>query len=572
MEASRALISQIFSRGRLLEIPFYQRAYVWGEEQWARLIDDMEFVTKTKRSYFMGPVILKQAPVPSTSVFSDKRIVIDGQQRLTTLMIFLKVLMLKENNNRLFDRNYRLDDDSIQLLHGRNDKDAFALVVDRPNTEKIENTSPASQIISAFNYFSEKIDTTKIDRNIIQQYVQFVCIDLGNDEDEQQVFDTINSLGVKLTTAELLKNYFFNRENVREYDATWVSVFEKNDEARIYWDTEIDAGRNKRSMIDLFFDAFFQMFLQDKSFDISSEDKIAYSRLDKLSKSYQDFINSYCNGDKNIVLSKMSEYANTFYRTFRPEQCDMVMPSNPGIERINVIIFGLKTTTLIPYVLYIAQNVQDPAELNRMYKLLESYLMRRIVTHATAKNYNNLFLSLIYNHVLSANDLFMQLTKSGDATTFMPTDADLKHGFEHSYLVNLQTKGILYFIESSIRPSNSATALLGFNNYSLEHMLPKKWRNNWDSCANEELSRQRDNVLLTLGNLAIIPQSLNSSIRDGNWSTKVKGKGENKPGLEKCAAGIATMHDALQKERWDESEIASRANWLFEKAKGIWAF
>lgn len=572
MEASRALISQIFSRGRLLEIPFYQRAYVWGEEQWARLIDDMEFVTKTKRSYFMGPVILKQAPVPSTSVFSDKRIVIDGQQRLTTLMIFLKVLMLKENNNRLFDRNYRLDDDSIQLLHGRNDKDAFALVVDRPNTEKIENTSPASQIISAFNYFSEKIDTTKIDRNIIQQYVQFVCIDLGNDEDEQQVFDTINSLGVKLTTAELLKNYFFNRENVREYDATWVSIFEKNDEARIYWDTEIDAGRNKRSMIDLFFDAFFQMFLQDKSFDISSEDKIAYSRLDKLSKSYQDFINSYCNGDKNIVLSKMSEYANTFYRTFRPEQCDMVMPSNPGIERINVIIFGLKTTTLIPYVLYIAQNVQDPAELNRMYKLLESYLMRRIVTHATAKNYNNLFLSLIYNQVLSANDLFMQLTKSGDATTFMPTDADLKHGFEHSYLVNLQTKGILYFIESSIRPSNSATALLGFNNYSLEHMLPKKWRNNWDSCANEELSRQRDNVLLTLGNLAIIPQSLNSSIRDGNWSTKVKGKGENKPGLEKCAAGIATMHDALQKERWDESEIASRANWLFEKAKGIWAF
>lgn len=572
MEASRALISQIFSRGCLLEIPFYQRAYVWGEEQWARLIDDMEFVTKTKRSYFMGPVILKQAPVPSTSVFSDKRIVIDGQQRLTTLMIFLKVLMLKENNNRLFDRNYRLDDDSIQLLHGRNDKDAFALVVDRPNTEKIENTSPASQIISAFNYFSEKTDTTKIDRNIIQQYVQFVCIDLGNDEDEQQVFDTINSLGVKLTTAELLKNYFFNRENVREYDATWVNVFEKNDEARIYWDTEIDAGRNKRSMIDLFFDAFFQMFLQDKSFDISSEDKIAYSRLDKLSKSYQDFINSYCNGDKNIVLSKMSEYANTFYRTFRPEQCDMVMPSNPGIERINVIIFGLKTTTLIPYVLYIAQNVQDPAELNRMYKLLESYLMRRIVTHATAKNYNNLFLSLIYNQVLSANDLFMQLTKSGDATTFMPTDADLKHGFEHSYLVNLQTKGILYFIESSIRPSNSATALLGFNNYSLEHMLPKKWRNNWDSCANEELSRQRDNVLLTLGNLAIIPQSFNSSIRDGNWSTKVKGKGENKPGLEKCAAGIATMHDALQKERWDESEIASRANWLFEKAKGIWAF
>lgn len=569
MDASKALISQIFSRGRLLEIPFYQRAYVWGEEQWSRLLDDMEFVSKTQRNYFMGSVILKQDVVPTTCIYSDKRIIIDGQQRMTTLMIFLKVMLLLEDNNKLFDRNYRLDDDSIQMVHGHNDVEAFKTVVDHTQKTKIDNTASDSQIIAAYNYFFENIPKKDIDRTAIQQYVQFVCIDLGQDEDEQQVFDTINSLGVRLTTAELLKNYFFNKDNVKEYEENWVKVFEKDNDTKDYWDTEIDAGRMKRTMIDLFFDAYFQMFLYDKSYKVSAEDKIAYSRLDRLANSYKDFINKYCNGDKSIVISQMAAYAKTFYNTFKPEACNTTMPGTAGIERINVIIFGLKNTTLIPYVLYVAANVTDAEETKKIYHVLETYIFRRIVTHATAKNYNNLFLSLISNEVLKADNLHTQLDTTANST-YIPDDKELKRGFHESNLVNLQTKGILYYIESFIRPENSATALLGFNNYSLEHMMPKKWRNNWHACANSDLARARDNKLLTLGNLAIIPQSLNSAIRDSNWATKKAGRGNNNPGLCKCAAGIVTMYDALQKAEWNEKEIDSRADWLYEKAVELW--
>lgn len=568
MDASKALISQIFSRGRLLEIPFYQRAYVWGEEQWSRLLDDMEFVSKTKRNYFMGSVILKQDTVPSTCVYSDKRIIIDGQQRMTTIMIFLKVMLLLEDNNKLFDRNYRLDDDSIQMVHGHNDVEAFRTVVDHTEKKPIDNPAPSSQIIAAFNYYLTNIPDRNIDRTAIQQYVQFVCIDLGQEEDEQQVFDTINSLGVRLTTAELLKNYFFNKDNIEEYKKSWVNVFEKDDESKIYWDIEIEAGRIKKSMIDIFFDAYFQMFLQDKDYNISSEDKIAYSRLDRLAKSYQDFINTYCGGDKSVVISQMKTYADTFYKVFRPEDCDTSMPATPGIERMNVIIFGLKNTTIIPYILYVATNVSDTSELNKIYKVLETYFMRRIVTHATAKNYNNVFLSLIANEVLTANELYAQLNTTANST-YMPSDDDLRNGFHGSYLVNLQTRGILYFIESAIRPKDSATALLGFNNYSLEHMMPKKWRNNWSACDSSELAKARDNKLLTLGNLAIIPQSLNSAIRDSSWDIKKTGK-PDKPGLSKCAAGIYTMHDALQKPEWNEIEIKSRAEWLYQQAVNLW--
>ena len=571
MKAGEILINGIFNGSRLLEVPFYQRAYVWDEEQWDRFLTDMEFVTKTKKPYFLGSIIFKSGKTPNTwDHFSDCKIVIDGQQRLTTLMIFFKVLCLKKDENRLFERDFRLEDDTIVLQHGRNDIAAFDKVMRHTSLTEIPNVVPASQIISAFNYFIKKIDPNKLDRNIIKQNVQFVCIDLLDGEDEQQVFDTINSLGVRLTTSELLKNYFYNKDNVQEYEQNWVSIFEKDSETRLYWEQELETGRIKRSLIDIFFDAYFQIFLQDKQYNISAEDKIVYSRVDHLAKSYQDFIDHYCSGDKSVVLGPMAEYAKCFAETFRPEYCNMGLPAAPGIERINVIMFGLKNTTLIPYILYVAKNVENQNELRKIYGILESYLMRRMVVHATTKNYNNLFTSLILNCVLDAETLKERLYKGNDATTYIPTDDELLAGFKNSKLVNLQTRGILYLLEAGIRSARSSTALLGFDNYSLEHMMPKKWRNNWAPCASDAEARQRDSVLLTLGNLAIIPQSFNASIRDSSWNEKKAGKGVNNPGLSICASGLTTIHDALQKDVWDETEIGLRADWLYEQARSLW--
>lgn len=571
MKAGKILINGIFNGSRLLEVPFYQRAYVWDEEQWDRFLADMEFVTKTKKPYFLGSIIFKSGKTPNMwDHFSDCRIVIDGQQRLTTLIIFFKVLCLKRNENKLFERDFRLEDDTIVLQHGRNDIAAFDTVMRQEKLEEIPNVVPGSQIISAFNFFLKKIDPSKLERNIIKQNVQFVCIDLLDGEDEQQVFDTINSLGVRLTTAELLKNYFYNKDNVAEYEKNWVAIFEKDSETRLYWEQELETGRIKRSLIDIFFDAYFQIFLQDKQYNISAEDKIVYSRVDHLAKSYQGFIDHYCNGDKSVVLGQMAEYAKCFAETFHPEYCNMGIPAAPSIERINIIVFGLKNTTLIPYILYIAKNVENQNELRKIYGILESYLVKRMIVHAPTKNYNNLFTSLILNGVLDAESLKERLNKGNDATTFVPSDEDLLNGFKTAKLVNLQTKGILYLLEAGIRSAKSSTALLGFNNYSLEHMMPKKWRNNWAPCETETLARQRDSLLLTLGNLAIIPQSLNASIRDSSWDAKKTGKGINNPGLSICAAGLTTIHDALQKDVWNECEIVARAEWLYEQARSLW--
>lgn len=87
MEAGKRTINEIFNGSRILEIPFFQRAYVWDEPQWERLLEDVESVSKTQSPYITGSVILKQQLTGTTNKVGDIRTVVDGQQRLTTLSI-----------------------------------------------------------------------------------------------------------------------------------------------------------------------------------------------------------------------------------------------------------------------------------------------------------------------------------------------------------------------------------------------------------------------------------------------------------------------------------------------------
>lgn len=574
MDAGKAMIGGIFQSGRLLEIPFYQRAYVWDTTQWSRFLEDMSYISKTKKPFFFGSIILKDEPIDDDDgeYVTEKKMVTDGQQRLTTLMIFMRVLAIKTNNLGAFDSVFFFVDGTPHLSHGKYDHDDFLKVMNKTDTELIPEGKNPSQIILAFNYFVNNLDPQEYSWKAISQYSLFVHINLLENEDEQQVFDTINTPGVSLSTAELLKNYLFKKKDIDAFEKDWVSVFEANDDLRNYWLQEIYVGRNKRSLIDLFFDAFFQIMVEDKSYSVKTEDKLAYRRVDRLSISIKDFIGNYCGGNKQKFITEMAAYAEYFVKAIRPEMVKTSIPSASGIERMNVVIFGLQNTTVIPYVLYIERNVPDEAERNAIYGLLEAYIMRRIVCHATTKNYNRYFTTLILNQVITAEALRNELLSNNnttDATTYIPADKELLYNFMNAKLVNLQTKGILYMLESKIHPSMSAVALYGFNNYSLEHLMPKKWRNNWDHPDTNTAAANRDSTLLTLGNLAIIPLDLNASIRDAKWEVKLSGKG-NKPGLKSCAAGLYTMESVLEKNNWNEDCIADRAEWLFERAAESW--
>ena len=573
MHAGPAHINTIFPRGRLIEIPYYQRAYVWGEDEWAQFLDDMVYVSSARRPYFLGSIILKAESHSHTfeddKYYSERWTVIDGQQRLSTIIIFFKAMLLKQGKNASFS-SFLLDNGKVMLAPGRRDAADFERIVKQETANPLDAPADESRMIHAFNYFLKNIDPDSVDNYAIERYIDMVTIEVSADEDEQQIFDTINSRGVQLTTAELLKNYFFNKENKRDFEEYWEEVFEKDIDTQKYWDQELVTGRIRRTLIDLFFDSFLQIKIQERQYGVTAEDKKRYERVDQLFASYKDFIDHYYEGDKIQFVHELKPYADLFKDNINPDAPKQSMPAEMGMDRVNVLIFGLKNSTMIAYVLYLCKEVADDTERCSIFQIIENYILRRLVTRQTTKNYNRLFTSLILNEVKTASALSEHLARQDDSTMKVPSDTEVEEAFvKEDGLYNLDSKGILYFIESRIRAANSSTALLGFDNYSLEHLMPKNWRSKWERLDSEEEERSRDKALYTMGNLAIITQSLNASIRDADWNTKKTGKA-NKTGLKECASGLATINDVLEHEVWDESAIEERGEWLSEKALGLW--
>ena len=101
--------------------------------------------------------------------------------------------------------------------------------------------------------------------------------------------------------------------------------------------------------------------------------------------------------------------------------------------------------------------------------------------------------------------------------------------------------------------------------------MPKKWRNKWPAPASQSLVEERNRKLLTLGNLTIITQALNTSIRDADWETKKAGRGSEKGGLKQYAEGIETFSPYLDRSVWDEAAIRERAAFLYGKAIQVWS-
>ncbi len=211
MDAGKRTINSIFDRNWHLDIPFFQRSYVWGEEEWERFLSDMYYISDSDQEFFLGSVILKDE-----SEDIKNKIVIDGQQRLTTLVLFFKVLSLLKDDPSRFDNTFKTIDDNKSIIrHNKNDRKAFELILNLGLLQHIDN--PVNNIEKCYNYFKDNINADKLHLPILSRRITFVGVYLHEHEDEQQIFDTINSLGVRLTTAELLKNTLFKTSEIESY-------------------------------------------------------------------------------------------------------------------------------------------------------------------------------------------------------------------------------------------------------------------------------------------------------------------------------------------------------------------
>ena len=166
--------------------------------------------------------------------------------------------------------------------------------------------------------------------------------------------------------------------------------------------------------------------------------------------SYKKLIEIY-KLDKTIIFEEIHEYASLFRQNFDFTNAQ-VIPQENDIRRLNTIIFGLKSSTLIPYVMYILKHVTDMQQRNELFGAIEAYMMRRMITRSSTSHYNALFFRMIANKILSRSQFIAYLQAQDDSVNAIPSDEDVKHAIHHHALTNLQGQRYFVFIRKQNSP------------------------------------------------------------------------------------------------------------------------
>lgn len=557
-------IQEIFTGSTMLEIPYFQRSYVWDEDNWKRFLEDFKEICVAKREYFMGTYIMKQKMTPSGSRHGDVRSVIDGQQRFTTLILFFLVLALKNDKySDDFEHIFMNRQKEIILSHNHTDKPIFELLTSNANlTDADKALYKNNNVYQAYQYFQKNLDPSNYDVDTLLRCVYFIPIDLQQNDDEQQIFDTINSLGVRLTTAELLKNALFSNNEIELFQNTWEKCFEKDQTEKDFWDS-IVGSREKHSNLDTFLYAYINIY-DDK--DI---------RYKSLFNSYKEYLGNGINNPamRAGFISDLIEYAEIYRKYINPDIQSVVLNDNKNsIDRMNIIFFGLDTTTVLPYCLYVLKNAV-PEEQEKIFGYLETYIIRRMLCHDWTKNYNKKFKTMLTNKIVTFKDLLANIMDGADTEDRLPTDLDLQNMLNYDH-TNAQARGILYLLETGLRePGKESTTVLPLDSYDLEHIMPKDWKTYWALPADKDTPDNRDNRVYhigLLGNKTLLAKGLNKSIKNREFSVKKTGISNNL-GYNHYALGLKSF-DFASFDTWDETTIETRHKDLIEKIKKVWPY
>jgi len=570
--AQKEKLLSFYQNNYQFEIPFFQRSYVWEEEQWALLLEHLQqevevYQDGIKSEHFIGTVIAK--PIKQDNFSVQAMQLIDGQQRLTTISIVIKALAdtvtgdLKNLKNTILAYIQFADSSDnkyLRIKHSKNDEPHFRQVMKiLGEDETIPKTENGINKAYYF-YHGEFSKLTDADRdnyiNVLLHKLPVIAMFLDDEDDEQEIFDTINSLGVRLTISELLKNYIFRDETLQpHYETLWYNIFEEDDEDIEFWNEKKTSGRVPRTNLELLLYSFLI---------IETGKEV---RLEKLFNEFKKYLKGKTSGEKLDFLKRLIKTATT-YRNF-PSKKQLNEIAFAEIEnRVFHVIEYLEITTVYPLLLYLYGRVEDNDERLHILEVLESYLVRRLVCKLSTKNYNRFFIQLVNDleklEELNSDSFEEKLISFEEDTNRFPSDVDFKDAFYNSYLYNKYAQEVLFIISLCKLDNNySDVKKLSSDSYSVEHMMPKKWETHWKVAGmNDDQKAVRNRKLKTLGNLTLVTQQLNSKMRHSSW--------KKKKGLLKQYGMLNITTDYLDLEAWDETEIDNRAKDLAETAVKIW--
>jgi len=581
MKADTLTLTKVFFRPVKYQIPMFQRPYVWTQElQWEPLWEDVQALVERQMddteanddiAHFLGAIVLEQ--IPGQTGFLETRSVIDGQQRLTTLQLFVaaaRSVALEYGATRaaellgglIFndDKLCATPSDRFKVRPTEYDRAAFEAAM---GGVAMTGKHEGQRISNAFEYFRRSIDewvredgASPAERlealnKAAWQLIECVVIDLDREDNAQVIFETLNARGTPLLAADLVKNLLFQpssaHEPVREdlYDRYWKPLDSD------HWRRDIRQGRLVRPRIDVFIMHWLTMTLRRE---------VVIHQL------YPDF-RAYLKrqeGGSDQVIGDLSASAAVYdsFETF------------PHRSQEGLFFYRLgemDTTTALPLLLWMwGPNGLPEAERRIAIRAIESWLVRRMVLRQTAKNYNGIFLTLL-NRLTSGEAtgavVVNYLRNLDNETGGWPDDDEfveqLKTSPLYHSIVRRRLRMVLEALEESL--GTDLSEHVSRNQLTVEHVLPQQWQAHWPlppSDDPEQLTARRDYIKHTLGNLTLITGKLNSAASNAPWRDKRDTLNHH--------SVLLISSDIRTADEWGESQIEARSQRLAEQALKIW--
>lgn len=548
IESGRMLNDYIEPNKKQYCIPVFQRDYAWTEEQCTKLFEDIVMAYKKDRPHFCGSFVY--APLGSKKHI-DSYIIIDGQQRFTTLYILIKALADSADDDRdkealqryLYNEDkfnrYGLDEKSkLKLKSVKTDNDQLLLLM----SGKIEQMDKSRRGIIYHNYmlfmqliksFLEESSANSV-LMINDGIEKLICADirLDTDDNAQEIFERINSTGIKLGLADLIRNYILMTDTDQErlYEEYWLTV--------------------QNLLPDKLLDNFFIDYLNMKSDGFVKE-----------SEAYKSFKQVYVEGkyDNEKMLQEILHYAKQYY-VFCYGSSDFGAEVNKALAGLR----KLKQTTVYLFLFRVFDDYENGIinknELARVLKMLLNYSIRRLVCEIGSNTLRGLYKTL-YGRVFEQKEnkntyydslvsFFLQQTSKNT----IPSDNEFMTALQEKnlYSKNALCKYLLCAIE------NQGKETLDTENLSIEHIMPqnKNLSMSWQKMLGENWQSVHEKYLHTLGNLTLT--GYNSELGDKPFEKK-------KEKLEETITHIAVLYsDVKDKSEWNSVNMEKRAKRLAE--------
>lgn len=603
MKAEAKSVKEIFGGGpQKLVVPFFQRRYVWKEENWAELLSSIEGNREVQ--VFLGSIIIKWGENREPS----EATIVDGQQRLTTLSLLTKAIYdefddeMRENvkdtiQNVLFYKRNTTDalkNSEIKIAHSRVDRDAYGEIIRKGvfEGEKPEawEVSRIGQTGKCYHYYREVLH--KMQQQELKDIFDIMYSDnnkmlvrielMENDVNEQSIFDTINRAGARLSTADIIKNNLFQRfmescendpdkiqEVSRMYDEKWDRFFYSEKEEN-EWDAERrfgNVGRNNLEFL-LYCVASIKWAKADTK-DFSGNLETVYTRE---TRDYEFM-------DYKGLVDEIYQYAGIFSRYItgmhqsmadKEEAANTYFSWQKDVKRLLLVLEEFGIQMFYPFVLKIIKEAKEDFKDKRLIaqsRALESFIIRRRIMGTSVSDYTSKC-NLILNQGVE------QLFSTAGEKEINISDSEIK-----SQLTKMKSdtaKMILFLIEISRRTKNSDEDALTYT-YTLEHIMPKKWQENWS--VPENYAERRQKHIDDLGNLTLLRNSLNCAVKNSDFKTKIEGiPGTKRQKLKEGYKGnvslniteeIVRQYDNGMKE-WNEDRIEERRNRFAAEIIALW--